>query len=77
MNRRKTDYERGPTPLFKFVVLYCLACALIAFGVFIYNKEEPEVISSYCIDGIVVIADDQIIGCVNGEQAAENINWTP
>ena len=40
------------------------------------EEDDVKIAESHCIDGIVVIADDNIIGCVNGTQPAGN-TWVP
>jgi len=48
---------------------------LVSIGT-LSTEDDVKIAESHCIDGIVVIADGNVIGCVNGTQAAGN-TWVP
>ena len=53
-----------------------LVVVFAAAAFFCPTEDDVTRAESHCIDGIVVIADDNIIGCVNGTQPAGN-TWVP
>lgn len=75
--RQKTDGMTGKLLGF-YVTAYIIVVALGLIWWFGLSREAelPARVGSYCIDGILVVADGNVIGCVNGAQSANQM-WTP
>ena len=65
------------------IAVFCLAVTVLGLAVTVLvsigtlsTEDDVKIAESHCIDGIVVIADGNVIGCVNGTQAAGN-TWVP
>lgn len=58
------------------IAVFCLAVTVLVSIGTLATEDEVKIAESHCIDGIVVIADGNVIGCVNGTQLAGN-TWIP
>jgi hypothetical protein len=65
--------------LFRFYVIAYLITAILGLRCCNSLNREAELparVESSCIDGVLVVADGNVIGCVNSSQSANQM-WIP